>query len=178
MPALHPIQPPDAPPPRYSSRPLPPYRHVPGLTPHPVADPRGHSHAPSGEHPTAGPLPPPDRWRDSDAYRFGIDLYNRGFWWEAHEAWEGLWQQSDKSSDQGHFLQGLIQISAAHLKRHVGQEEGVQRLLERARRHLDRPGLAGAYMGVAVRDFLQAVDACFHRGGPFPFLVLDESRPQ
>lgn len=148
---LREINPPAGTPPRYTQRPFPPYRYVPGLHPHPVAHPDGHSFHPAGVHPPAGPLLEPRRWRDTEDYLYGIDLYNGGYWWEAHEAWEGLWQQTDKAGRQGRFLQGIIQVSAAHLKRHVGQPEGVRRLLERARGHLAavlakiRPRLSWAF---------------------------------
>jgi hypothetical protein len=178
---LREIEPPAGVPNRYSDRPLPPYRYVPGLHPHPVAHPEGHSHDPTGAHPQAGPLLPADRWRESNDYLFGVDLYNRGYWWEAHEAWEGLWQQTDKSGQQGRFLQGLIQTSAAHLKRHVHQPDGVQRLLERAREHLAaaRAGLGadGLYMGVDIADFTQRTDAYFHgETTTFPAIVLTAER--
>jgi hypothetical protein len=42
MPGIGPI---DDGPPRYTDRPFPAYRHVPGETPHPRRDARGHSHA-------------------------------------------------------------------------------------------------------------------------------------
>src|SRR4029079_8201557 len=122
---------------RQSSRAFPPYRYVPGLHPHPVAHPEGHSYHPAGQHPAAGPLLAPDQWRECEDYLYGIDLYNHWYWWEAHEAWEGIWQQSDKSVVQGRFLQGRIQVSAAQLKRHVGQAEGMTRLLERSDEHLN-----------------------------------------
>ncbi|GMU22974.1 MAG: hypothetical protein AMXMBFR13_30580 [Phycisphaerae bacterium] len=172
---LREISPPAGTPLRYTQRPFPPYRYVPGLHPHPVAHPDGHSFHPAGSHPPAGPLLEPQRWREMEDYLYGIDLYNGGYWWEAHEAWEGLWQQTDKAGRQGHFLQGIIQVSAAHLKRHVGQPEGVRRLLGRARGHLaavlaEDP--SAAFMGVQVADFLNAVQAYFEcRTGAFPFLT-------
>lgn len=174
---LRDITPPTNPPPRISSRVFPPYRHVPGLHPHPVANPAGHSYNPTGEHPVAEPLLTPAEWAASDDYRFGVDLYNYGYWWEAHEAWEGLWQQTDKSGVQGRFLQGLIQVSAAHLKRHVDQPEGVDRLLERAFSHLDcvlhtlKPG--EHYMGLDLHRWVAEVKQCFSTNPTqFPFIVL------
>jgi uncharacterized protein len=31
----------------------------------------------------------------SDAFGWGLDVFNHGYYWEAHEAWEGLWQVAD-----------------------------------------------------------------------------------
>jgi hypothetical protein len=173
MPILQ-IQPPGEPPPRYSTRAFPPYRYVPGLHPHPVANPQGHSFNPAGEHPPAGALLPPERWRECEDYLYGVDLYNYWYWWEAHEAWEGIWQQSDKRSAQGHFLQGLIQISAAQLKRHVGHTEGVARLLARAQEHLAFVTPAdGLYMGLNLPGFLEHVRKWFAGTvRDFPFVQL------
>ncbi len=176
---LREIVPPPGAPARLSQKPLPPYRYVPGLHPHPVAHPDGHSFNPTGAHPEAAPWVPPERWRESPDYLYGVDLYNNGYWWEAHEAWEGLWQQTDKSGQQGRFLQGLIQVSAAHLKRHVEQPDGMNRLLERAREHLNAAGAGltenDSYMGLDIKGFRNEVDEYF--AGPqqeFPFIHLKD----
>lgn len=51
------------------------------------------------------------------AFRRGVDHFNALEFWEAHEAWEGLWLAAESDVEQ--FLQGLIQVAAAyhHLKR-------------------------------------------------------------
>ena len=93
-------------------KPFPPYRHIPGVTPHPIRDPRGHSYGVEEVH-DAEPLPP-EFWRQNEDYLYGVDLYNFAYWWEAHEAWEGLWHQAEGTYRL--FLQGLIQVSAAFIK--------------------------------------------------------------
>ncbi len=71
------------------SRNRPPYSYVPGGPfPHPIREPSGHSY---GHRTEAVPPIEPDGWRDSPAYLRGIDLFNAGYYWEAHEAWEPLW---------------------------------------------------------------------------------------
>ncbi|MER9007639.1 DUF309 domain-containing protein [Mesorhizobium sp. M0862] len=30
-------------------------------------------------------------------FRWGIDLFNHGYYWEAHEAWEPLWQTANQA---------------------------------------------------------------------------------
>jgi predicted metal-dependent hydrolase len=49
----------------------------------------------------------------------GIDLFNRGEYWEAHEAWEREWLPDRKGPDSG-FYKGLIQVAAGclHYTRH------------------------------------------------------------
>lgn len=104
-------------------RALPPYAFVPrGHWPHPVRDPRGHSH---GHVPTAEPLLP-EKWWTNSTYLFGFDLLNHGFYWEAHEAWEVLWRMALR---QDHvlavFLKGLIKLAAAGVKVREGVAAGV-----------------------------------------------------
>lgn len=42
----------------------------------------------------------------------GIQLFNEGKFWEAHEAWEAIWQRHPE--DGRFFIQGLIQLAAAY----------------------------------------------------------------
>lgn len=148
---------------RLSATPFPPYRFVPGRNPHPTAHPEGHSYHPPGEPQEEVPWVAPEHWRQSDAYRYGCDLHNHAYWWEAHEAWEGLWQVCDKKASQGLFLQGLIQVAAAHLKLYVGHERGVARLHSSAVGYLDRviaaESLRGGdlFMGLDLVRFRAAV---------------------
>lgn len=162
--------------PRYSAQSFPPYHYVPTLNPHPCANPLGHSYAPPGTPPHRPPLMPPERWSECETYRFGVDLHNFAYWWEAHETWESIWQASDKAGPQGRFLQGLIQVSAAHLKRHMSEAEGVLRLLERARSHLDfvQRHVPSVYMGLDLPDFRQRVESYFGdpRPSAYPFIRL------
>jgi hypothetical protein len=100
--------------------PLPPYTHVPGRTPHPVSDPRGHSFGRAPE-----PAAVPDDWRGSRAYLRGLDLFNHGFYWEAHEEWEALWHACGRAGPTADFLKGLIKLAAAGVKVREGRPRGV-----------------------------------------------------
>lgn len=112
---------------RYSHEAFPPYRFIPGLNPHPVRDPQGHSYG--HEHQKLDFMNPKD-WPQNESYLYGVDLYNQCFWWEAHEAWEDVWHTTDKDSFYGQYLQGLIQIAAAFIKWHLKQHDGLSRLFE------------------------------------------------
>jgi hypothetical protein len=115
--------------PRYSTTPLPPYSYVPGFAPHPVSDPHGHMHG----RPHAAPPPlDPDRWQASEAYRYGVDLFNQGFYWEAHEAWESLWHVAGRRGLVATWLKGLIKLAAAAVKLREGNAVGVERHARRA----------------------------------------------
>jgi predicted metal-dependent hydrolase len=113
---------------------------VSGQHPHPVRDPKGHSY---GGGDTEDLLP-------DDAFKRGIDLYHAGYLWEAHEAWEGIWKASSDPV-QRDFLQGLIQLAASLLKRHVGEERGANRLAKAARERLARVAEHHSrYMGLEI----------------------------
>lgn len=173
------------PPRRYTDRPFPPYRFIPGKHPHPTAHPDGHSYRAPGEPPHEVHLITPENWADSENYLFASDLYNHGYWWEAHEEWEGLWQLTDKKSAQGRFLQGLIQVSACHLKFFVGHDDGVRRLLRTSMAHLE---VAFAdvgqrmYMGLNLQahrnrvfdyyEWLRTIGSSTHDSRQYPYILL------
>ena len=76
---------------------LRPYAYLPGKNPHPVRDPTGHSYH-------VEPIPvAAEASLSSDAFLWGLDLLNHGYYWEAHETWEGLWQVADQDG-AGHQL--------------------------------------------------------------------------
>ena len=135
--------------------PFPPYRHVPGVTPHPRTDPRGHGH---GEpEPASAPLTG-GNWRTHPAYLLGADLFNHAYWWESHEWWEAAWRATGDETTRT-YLQGLIQLAAALIKWHAGNSRGRRGLWRRSRERLQ---------GVAARHpvFLGAdVVALLERGG-------------
>ncbi len=142
---------------RYTQRPFPPYRYVPGVHPHPTRDPGGHSYQPT---PTVNRHAAwdTDQWRALDAWLYGVDLFNWFYFWEAHEAWEGLWAAAARDSPQGLMLQGLIQIAAALLKTHIGAVRGARVLsaqgLDRLRRAATaHASLLGLDLNAACRDF-------------------------
>lgn len=110
--------------------PLPPYSYVPGgRFPHPVRDPAGHLFGRPVAHP---PAPDLDHWEDSHAYLHGIDLFNHGYYWEAHEVWEGLWHACGRRGLVADFLKGLIKLAAAGVKVREGQPRGIRSHAARA----------------------------------------------
>jgi len=144
-----------------SPRPLPPYSYVPGHEhPHPVTDPRGHLYgqAPAVSIPpeTLDQLPtePASRRRALAAllaadpeWLYALELFNSGYYWESHEAWEHFWNQLGRTTPEARFVQGLIHLAAACVKLREGKPEGVTRHTERARELLG--GLSAANHGDA-----------------------------
>lgn len=121
-----------------------------------------------GPHPSTQPAPPWEReeWNgdastlESNAeYRWGLDLFNHCYYWEAHEVWEELWQHTARGSLVRAFLQGLIQCAGALLKASMGQHVGCSRLAAKALAKLDRVlGVAGPepYAGLELGCFVEA----------------------
>lgn len=116
---------------RMPLRPLPPYRYLPGHGPHPFRHPAGHAYI-GGQAPQA-PLWQPSLAPELDPlWLWPMDLFDQRYFWEAHEAWEGLWHQLPRETKRAQLLQGLIQVSAAVLKSHLGQVRAARSLIEAA----------------------------------------------
>src|SRR5688500_18751220 len=118
---------------RYSPRALPPYRFVPGQTPHPTRDPLGHSFGRQNE--VSGAWRAED-WRQLDEWLWAVDLFNEGFWWECHEALEALWHAAGRTTAPARFVQSLVHLSAACLNRRRVHPEAAKRQAARAVRGL------------------------------------------
>lgn len=140
--------------PRYSTKPFPPYRFVAGLNPHPRRHPKGHAYGTPEVPPPAFPV---ERWRENAVYLEGIDLFNFAYWWECHEALEGLWHLTGHQGSEAQFLQGIIQVAAANLKRHMGSLEGSRRLGRESIQRLASVGFR-EYMGLELGPFIRAVN--------------------
>lgn len=110
--------------PRYvPDEPFPPYAYVSGQFPHPESDPAGHSYG----KPKVQPQPlDPQHWHESRTYLVGFDLFNHGYYWEAHVAWESLWLAAGRRGAVADFLKALIKLAAAGVKQREGISAGVR----------------------------------------------------
>lgn len=88
------------------SLPLPACAYVPGLFPRP-------------EGAFEGTTP-------QQSIRYGVDLFNHGFYWEAHEAWESAWIAHGRAGEQADLLKGLIHLAACGVKARQGSRHGVE----------------------------------------------------
>ena len=106
---------------RYSLINFPNYRYIPGIHPHPINSPEGHSFG--AEEPEIDSWDS-DEWAENEDYLFGVDLYNYHYYWEAHEAWEGLWTSAVRNSSEHRFLHDkikLLNLKESLLKRPVNE---------------------------------------------------------
>ncbi|MBI4565213.1 MAG: DUF309 domain-containing protein [Planctomycetes bacterium] len=89
-------------------------------------------------------------------YLRGLDHFNRGEYFEAHEVWEDLW--IEVNDDRKGFLHGLIQAAVA--LHHAGKHNvnGARSLYRRMWNNLEnfRP----RFMGIDVDRFLERMEAC------------------
>jgi len=104
------------------SKAFPPYTYIPGKTPHPISDPAGHMYG-EASHDTD----------NLEQLRWGLRLFNAGYYWEAHEAWETIWLQLPAGSHQRSWVQGLIKLAASGVKCLEGNANGAMRHATRAK---------------------------------------------
>ena len=140
---------------RYTDKEFPAYRFVPGLHPHPVYSPEGHSYGLDEEEVSKWKS---DVWRLNEDYLYGIDLYNYHFYWEAHEAWEALWLASVNRSSEHMFIQGLIKMGAALLKIRMASYQiqdliGARTLSKSGMDLMSKVGLSN-FMGLDIESYL------------------------
>jgi uncharacterized protein len=117
--------------------PFPDYAFVPGRHPHPITDPQGHGF---GQAEVPLPAIEPAALGKSPQFRHAVDLFNHGYYWEAHEVWEGFWHASGRRGRMADFLKGLIRLAAAGVKAREGNRKGVIRHGERAAELFEQTG--------------------------------------
>jgi predicted metal-dependent hydrolase len=99
-------------------------------------------------HPT---LTPEERRR---LFHLGIELFNRGEYFEAHEAWEEIWRST--APEPKTLFQGLIQCAAGlHQIRDLHREAGPRKTLAKARRNLE--SYAPAAWGLDIAGLLAEI---------------------
>ena len=101
----------------------------------------------------------------------GVDLFNRGEYWEAHEAWESDWTHDRKGPDSG-FYKGLIQIAAGCYHYRRRNRRGAVNKWTSGAEYL-RPYLP-AHNGILLSPLVEAADAFLQamRGPQWPELEM------
>ncbi len=75
-------------------------------------------------------------WMQNPTWLYGWRLLAAGYYWEAHEAWEPVWQRATPNSRERLLVQATIQLANALLKRRTGRDRAAVRLLDHAGRLL------------------------------------------
>ena len=86
----------------------------------------------------------------------GVELFNRGLYWEAHEAWEQAWTPDRHGPDRG-FYKGLIQVAAGCLHHTRRNRRGALNKWRAGADYL-RPYLP-AHRGLDLTDLVASTDA-------------------
>jgi hypothetical protein len=89
-------------------------------------------------------------------FRHGIDLLNRGEFYDAHEVLEDVWRACAGAEKK--FLQGLIQLAVGMHHHSRGNDVGARSLLARAARNLRE--YPDEFMGIPLSRVLQSIAEC------------------
>jgi hypothetical protein len=144
--------------------PFPAYAYIPGRCPHPTAAPAGHSY---GIEPVVPEKVEPEKWRECSPYLFGIDLFNGGFYWESHVAWESVWMAFGRKGVVADFMKGLIKLAAAGVKALEGKPAGVKSHSGRAAELFRRVSRSTDHlMGFKVSELLAVAEEIQEKGWP------------
>jgi predicted metal-dependent hydrolase len=90
-------------------------------------------------------------------YLIGIQCFNQGDFFEAHEHWEDLWSEGHGNSRR--FYQGLIQAAVGLCHYCNGNLGGALKLYHSAREYM-RPCLP-RFLGLDVAEFWQQMERCY-----------------
>jgi uncharacterized protein len=140
---------------------FPPYAFVPGLWPHPHSDPAGHRFA------VECPARLDADWPTSAAFLRGIELFDAGYCWEAHEAWEAMWHAAGRRGAIADFLKALIQLAVVGVKIREGRLDGAKTHAARAAellRSLD----PARFPGFDLAGLIRRADALAAEPPPVP----------
>jgi predicted metal-dependent hydrolase len=90
----------------------------------------------------------------------GMNFFNEGRYFEAHEAWEKLWRNAPESPER-HFIQGMIKIAAAlhHYKRK--EFAGTSKLLDSGMKILTE--YCAADIAIDKGTFMKEVESFYNK---------------
>lgn len=109
-----------------------------------------------------GPHPDGDDRSMNEGLTHGIELFNSGRYWDAHEVWEREWIPDRKGPDAG-FYKGIIQIAAGCLHYGRRNRRGAVNKWRTGADYL-RPYLP-AHRGVRLAPLVSAVDGYLNAMG-------------
>lgn len=113
--------------------------------------------------------------QDEVRFQHGIDLFNQGGYWDAHDAWEELWQElGDEPEDDWEIvLRGFIQIAAGLHCLTEGKEEGARGHLKKGAAKLRLH--TGLFLGLNPGAIVHKLEKHTHCPGCLTGLVLERT---
>ena len=91
----------------------------------------------------------------SELFQRGLEEYDKGDYFEAHEAWEDLW--SDYNFPDRKFVQGLIQLSVSFVHLGNGNLTGAKNLLKKCQQKFD--DYNGIHREINLSDLKSSIEA-------------------
>ena len=98
---------------------------------------------------------------DVNGFRRGIEVFNRGEFFDAHEVLEDVWRAAP--DEEKKFLQGLIQVAVGLHHHSTGNKVGARSLLARAEKNLSsyEEGFGGVKLSALrtrLAEWIRALD--------------------
>ena len=87
-------------------------------------------------------------------FQKGLAEYEKGDYFEAHEAWEDLW--SDYFLEDQKFLQGLIQLAVSFVHLGNGNMIGAKNMLRKCKEKFQ--GFSGVHRGIHINLLLSQIE--------------------
>ena len=69
---------------------------------------------------------------DTDAFHTGMFYLESGYYWEAHELFEAVWMLCPTDAPERSFVQGIIQVANACLKRKMDRPKAANKIIKLA----------------------------------------------
>jgi predicted metal-dependent hydrolase len=108
---------------------------------------------------------------DDARYWHGLELFNRGAFFDAHEVLEDVWREAPPPDRP--FLQGVIQVAVALHHHGTGNREGARSVMARAAQNL--AAYPAAYGGIDLAGLREAIarwQAAVDGSGTVPGIVI------
>jgi predicted metal-dependent hydrolase len=105
-------------------------------------------------------------------HRLGIDAFNAGRFFPAHEAWETCWKQT-KQTAEAEFFKGLSQLGAGYVHLLRGNPHGAYTLLRRGAGRIQRygpehRGVPAERLAASALALADGIEAAEKAGEPSP----------
>jgi predicted metal-dependent hydrolase len=91
----------------------------------------------------------------SDRFLEGVALFNKGYYWEAHEVWEDVWRNEE--DDAKTFAQGFVQVAAANSFVNQAKLTSAKYLFEKALEKFHQ--FPYSHCGVDVQKLIQDIES-------------------
>ena len=106
----------------------------------------------------------PDKEKIDKLFHSGLEIFNQGEYFDAHEEWEELWSKFNVPDRV--FIQGLIQATVSFYHLSTGNLKGARNLMTRAidkltKKGPDRGQWSTTQRGTDASNFIEEVKKCY-----------------